>query len=86
MKYHNDATGNDIYGYESGQDYNIYYERNEEGQVFITYYGEQAKSEGKDGLAINGWQLILSSEEEIQVIDELLQKAQAMIKSNSAEL
>lgn len=86
MKCHNNVINRDIYGYESGQDFDICYERNEEYQVFLSYYGEPAKSEGKDGLTISGWNLIISNKEEIQVIDELLRKAQTMIKNNSAEL
>lgn len=86
MKRHNEITDTNTFGYESGQDYEIFYERNESGQLFLSYVGESAKSEGDDGLAIRGWNLILSNEQEIQVIDELLQKAQTMIKNNSAEL
>ena len=85
MKCHNDIIGNDIYGYESGQDFDIFYERNEEYQVFLSYYGEPAKSEGNDGLTISGWNLIISNKEEIQAIDDLLQRAQTMIKNNRAE-
>ena len=86
MKGHNDVIGKDIYGYESGQDFDIYYERNNEYQVFLTYLGEPARSEGDDGIAISGWSLIISNQEEIQAIDELLRKAQAMIKNNRADL
>lgn len=85
MKRHNEITGVPIYGYESGQDYDIYYEQNLSGQWFLSYLGESAKSEGKDGLTISGWSLIISNEEEIQAIDELLQRAQTMIKNNRAE-
>ena len=86
MKRHNEITGISIYGYESGQDYNIIYEQSILGQWFLSYLGESAKSEGNDGLTISGWSLIISNQEEIQAIGELLSKAQAMIKSNSAEL
>ena len=84
MKYRN-VAGNDIYGYESGQDFDIYYERNEEYQVLLTYFGESAKSEGVDGISISGWKLIITDEDEIRAIDELLRKAQTMIKNNRAE-
>ena len=83
MKRNNDITGIPIYGYESGHDYIIYYEQNISGQWFLSYIGEEARSEGDDGLSIDGWQLVLSSEEEIEEISELILKAVAMIKSNS---
>lgn len=83
MKRHNETTDADVYGYESGQDYDIYIGRNELGQLYFSYDGDPAKSEGDDGLAITGWQLVITSDEEIQAIDALLQKAIAMIKSNS---
>lgn len=86
MKCHNDVFGKDIYGYESGQDYDICYERNVEYKVLLAYYGEAAKSEGSDELSISGWSLIISNREEIQAIDELLQKAKTMIKNDAAEL
>lgn len=86
MKNHNDVIGKDIYGYESGQDFDIYYDKNDEQQVFLMYYGEPAKSEGDDGLAISFWKLIICNEEELQVINELLLRAQTMIKNNRAEL
>ena len=83
LKCHNDETGNDIYGYESGVDYHYYYERHEDGQIFLEYFGDKAKSEGKDKLSLKSWHLYLSSEKEIQAINKLIQKAIAMIKSNS---
>ena len=83
MKCHDDDSGNDIYGYESGQNYHCYYERHDGGKIFLEYFGDKAKSEGKDKLTLKGWHLYLSSEEEIQVICELIKKAKAMIKSNS---
>ena len=86
MKRPNEISGIPIYGYESGQDYDIFYEQNMSGQWFLSYLGESAKSEGNDGLTISGWSLIISNQEEIQVIGELLQKAQTMIKNNRAEL
>ena len=86
MKRPNEISGIPIYGYESGQDYDIFYEQNMSGQWFLSYLGEYAKSEGNDGLTISGWSLIISNQEEIQVIGELLQKAQTMIKNNRAEL
>ena len=86
MKRLNEITGVPIYGYESGQDYGIFYEQNLSGQWFLSYLGESAKSEGNDGLTICGWSLIISNQEEIHAIDELLRKAQTMIKNNRAEL
>lgn len=83
MKRHNEVANTDVYGYESGQDYDIYIGRNESGRLYFSYDGDPAKSEGDDGLAITGWQLVITSDEEIQAIDNLLQKAIAMIKSNS---
>ncbi len=83
MKRHNETTDAYVYGYESGQDYDIYIGRNESGRLYLSYNGDPARSEGDDGLSISGWQLDLTSDEEIQAIDALLQKAIAMIKSNS---
>lgn len=83
MKRYNEITNTYLYGYESGQDYDIYIGRNESGQLYLSYNGDPARSEGDDGLSISGWQLILTSDKEIQAIDDLLQKAIAMIKSNS---
>lgn len=84
MKQHDNITGNDIFGYESGNDYDIIYEKNEAGQMFLCYNGEPAKSEGDDGLNVSGWRLVISSSEEIQMIDGLIMQAQEMLMSSGS--
>lgn len=79
-------TGNGTYGYESGNDFNISCEKNDEGQLFLCYTGEAAKSEGGIGLSVSGWRLIITSIEEIQRIEGLIFQAQEMIMSSGSNL
>lgn len=85
MRSMDETTHITLYGYESDQDFNKFYERNDEGTVFLSYIGETSKSEGEDGLTISGWRLTLSSVDEVNALCDLVLKAQTMIKNNSID-
>ena len=86
LKKHDDIYNVDIYGYESGVDYDIFMTKNPNGTVLVSYIGESAKSEDEVVIKINGWRFVISSTDEIKNLSSLLSKASAMIKNNSTKL
>ena len=73
-----EAFNKEIVGCETGQDYTLYFIKDNKGER-VYYRGEAAKNEGKTNISISGWGLVITSLEEVQQIDNLLNKA-AQIK------
>lgn len=74
-----------IYGYESGQDYDIFIEQGPDGNLFLSYIGGMVRSEGDDGLMAKGWRMTFSSKEEITQLYDLVCKANTIIVNNRLE-
>lgn len=72
-----------IYGYESGQNYRIYMEQSIDNKIYVSYQGEEVRSEGKDKLRAQGWRLAFASMEEVDEMAALVKRAVAAIESNT---
>lgn len=82
LKKNDRYTNMSYYGFESGQDFDVFIEQGQVGSRFLSYIGGTVRSEGEDGLRSQGWRLTFANKEEINQLHDLVEKAYSIIVNN----